>query len=82
MFLSGKVSVGECMNYVRTWSAFSAWHDRFQKSKCEDGGEGDIVDEMFDEMRAAEPDWQNDRAWKAKEIELEWGSGLLLARKT
>ncbi len=73
--------LGECMSYIRTWSAFSAWHDKFQKTKREDGGEGDIVDEMFDEMRSAEPDWQDGGAWKEKEVHLEWGSGMLLARK-
>lgn len=71
----------ECMDYIRTWSAFSAWHDEFQKRKRDDGGEGDIVDEMFDEMRSAEPDWQQDSAWKEKEVEIEWGSALLLARR-
>lgn len=81
MFLSRKMQLGECMNYIRTWSAFSAWYDKFQKTKREDGGEGDIVDEIFDQMRSVEAGWNNDAAWKDREVEIEWGTGLLLARK-
>jgi len=36
---------------------------------------------MFDAMRSEELDWRNEGAWKEKEVEVEWGSGLLLARK-
>lgn len=68
------------MSYIRTWSAFSALYDKYQRTNRDDGGEGDVVDEMFDEMRSAEPDWK-DEGWKQKEVEIEWGSALLLARK-
>lgn len=81
MVLSRKVQLGECMNYIRTWSSFRAWHDIFQKTKREDGREGDIVDEMFDEMRSAEAAWRDDEEWRKKKVEFEWGSALLLARK-
>lgn len=39
------------------------------------------MDEMFESMRSAEPDWRSDEAWQAKEVEIEWGSALLLARR-
>ena len=81
MFLSRRMALGECMNFVRTWCSYSAWQDKFQSKKRGDGGEGDIVDEMFDRMRSAEPDWQMDEAWMEKEVEIEWGSALLLARR-
>ena len=81
MFLSRRMTLGECMNYIRTWSSYSAWQDNFQIKKRVDGGEGDVVDEMFDKMRSAETDWQKDEAWMEKEVEIEWGSGLLLARR-
>ena len=69
------------MDFVRTWSSYSAWQDRFQtKKRCEGGG-GDIVDEMFNKMKFAEVDWQKDEVWMEKEVEIEWGTGLLLARK-
>lgn len=81
MFLSRKMQLGECMDYVRTWSSFSAWQDKHPDQKKRDaGGDGDVVDKMFDEMKSAEPDWQEE-TWKEKEVEIEWGSALLLARK-
>lgn len=69
------------MNFIRTWSSYSAWQDRFQTKKRDDDGDGDVVDEMFDEMRSVESDWQEDEAWMEKEVEIEWGRGLLLARR-
>jgi len=82
MFLSKVMRIDECMNFVRNWSSFSAWYDKFQRTKREAGGDGDVVDEMFDAMVLAEPAWQNDDFWRTKEVEMEWGTGLLLARKT
>ena len=80
MFLSKKITIGDCLKYVRTWSSFSSWQESHgDKISREQGGQGDVVDEMFDMMRDAESDWQND-AWREMEIEMEWGSGLLMAR--
>lgn len=81
MILSRRIALGECMNFVRTWSSYSAWQDKFQAVKRDNGGEGDIVDEMFDKMRSVEVDWQKEEVWMEKEVEIEWGSGLLLARR-
>ena len=81
MFLSRLMALGECMDFIRTWSAYGAWQDTFRKKKRSDGGEGDIVDEMFDKMGSAEQDWPKDEAWMEKKVMVEWGSGLLLARK-
>ncbi|KAK4691751.1 hypothetical protein P7C71_g5317, partial [Lecanoromycetidae sp. Uapishka_2] len=66
---------------LRTWSSFSAWQDEHQKTPRAKGGEGDIVDEMFESMRAVEPEWQGDEVWQEKEVEMEWGSALLLGRR-
>ena len=81
MFLNRRMALGECMKYIRTWSSYSAWQDKFQAKKRSDGGIGDVVDEMFDKMRSVELDWQRDEEWIEKEVEIEWGSGLLLARR-
>ena len=82
MFLNGRISLGWCMDFIRTWSSYGAWQDKFQIKKRGDGGdEGDVVDEIFDMMRSAEPDWRKDGAWMEKEVEVEWGSGILLARR-
>ena len=81
MYLSRRLRLIECMDYIRTWSSFSAWFDKFQRTKRDDGGRGDVVDEMFDAMVVAEPAWKTDNKWREKEVEIEWGSGLLLARR-
>ncbi len=47
-----------------------------------DGGEGDVVDEMFDEMREVEPEWKAaGEGWRDVELENEWGSVILMARR-
>ena len=69
------------MKYIRTWSSFNAWQEVNPTAKSREmGGAGDVVDEMFDRMRSVEPDWQGN-GWKEIEIEVEWPTGLLLARK-
>lgn len=77
------LTLGALEGYGRTFSAFHAWQEAHpdKKSKME-GGSGDIVDEMFDAMREAEPDWQEmGENWRDKTVEVEWGSIVLLARK-
>ena len=82
MFLSKRMSLGDCMRYVRTYSSFHGWQEEHPGRKPrDDGGEGDVVDEVFEEMRKVEPEWQDDETWKDKVVDLEWGSGLLMARR-
>ena len=81
IFLHKRMQIGECMNYVRTWSAFSAWQDAHpNESRKEEGRTGYVVDHLFDAIRAEEPDWQYG-GWRSKEVEIEWASGLLLAKR-
>lgn len=81
-FMARKIKLGECMDYIRTWSAVHAWQESHPEMKSRrEGGKGDILDEMFDEMISKEPDWRQHKPWEEKEVEIEWGSGLLLARK-
>ncbi|KAL8867181.1 MAG: hypothetical protein Q9174_005826 [Haloplaca sp. 1 TL-2023] len=81
LFLGKKCTLGECMNYVRTWSSFHAWQEAHPGSQSrEHGGQGDVIDQMFDQMRSVEPTWQI-LDWKEKEVEVEWPTGLLLARR-
>ena len=82
MFITMKVTLENCINYVRTFSAFHGWQERHPDKKSRDsGGQGDLADQMFDEMREAEPAWQDPEGWKKKEVVLEFGSGLLMARR-
>lgn len=81
MFLHKRLTLRNCMNYIRTWSSFNAWQQVHPTAQSrEAGGRGDVVDEMFDRMRSAEPDWQSN-GWEEIEIEIEWPTGLLLAKK-
>ncbi|KAI9799403.1 MAG: hypothetical protein M1833_004103 [Piccolia ochrophora] len=82
LFLSKKMTLRDCKSYIRTWSAFHAWVEAHPGvKKAEDGGRGDVVDEMFDKMVDAEDDWQQADRWPELEVRVEWGSGLLLARR-
>ncbi|EKG10103.1 Methyltransferase type 11 [Macrophomina phaseolina MS6] len=72
-----KATVGQWKVYLRTWSAWHGWHEAHPGVKArKDGGSGDVIDRMFDEISAAE-------GWNSEdlEVELEWGSGLVLARR-
>ena len=82
MFLSRTMTLHDCMNYIRTWSSFHGWQEKHPESiRREDGGDGDVIDEMLDEMVRSEPKWQGDPKIKGKEVVIEWGTGLLLARR-
>ncbi|KAF2455104.1 S-adenosyl-L-methionine-dependent methyltransferase [Lineolata rhizophorae] len=77
-FLSRRLQIGQVKDYMRTWSAYHGWKEAHPGVKKRgDGGEGDVVDKMFDEMMEVEPDW----AGEEQEIEVEWGTGILLARR-
>ncbi|KAI4118022.1 MAG: hypothetical protein LQ345_001858 [Seirophora villosa] len=81
MFLSKRITLGDCMRYIRTWSSFHAWQEAHPAAQSrQQGGNGDVVDDMFNAMRSEETSWQVG-AWEDKEVEIEWGTGLLLARK-
>jgi len=82
MFLRRKMKLGDCENYVRTWSSFHAWQRQHPHAKRrQEGGEGDVIDEMFERIVASEPRWQTDGDWKDVDVDIEWGSGLILARR-
>ena len=81
LFLAKRMRLGGVMEYVRTFSALNAWMEKHPERKSrEEGGEGDLVDELFDEMRGVEPKWQGE-GWKDVEVDMEWGSGLVMARR-
>ncbi|RDW58162.1 putative trans-aconitate 3-methyltransferase [Coleophoma cylindrospora] len=77
------LSLKQVMGYTRTFSAFHRWREAHAENVArEEGGEGDIVDEMVEEMLRVEPDWMTmGEEWPALEVENEWGSVILLARK-
>ena len=83
LMLERTMTLGQCKGYIRTWSSYHAWREAHPDTRTlGEGGTGDIVDEMFDEMVQVEPDWQlAGSTWEELPVDIEWGSGLLLARK-
>ena len=54
-----KAKLGEIEGYTRTFSSYHNWMAEHNEQKAKkDGGEGDIVDEMFAKMLEAEPAWK------------------------
>ena len=83
LLMEKRLKLGEMEGYVRTFSSYHNWMAGHKGEKAmKDGGGGDIVDEMFEKMIEAEPEWkaQGER-WRDFEVENEWGSVILLARK-
>ncbi|KAF2672616.1 putative Trans-aconitate 3-methyltransferase [Microthyrium microscopicum] len=79
VLMQKRMTLGQSMEYMRTWSSVHAWQEANGNPKArKDGGEGDVVDHMYDDMRAVE-----EGAWKDDdmEVDVEWGSSVVLARK-
>ena len=84
----GKFTMTKCMTvamsmeYVRTWSSYHGWQETHPDRKAKSaGGDGDVVDDLFEEIKEAEPEWGNQGDWQEKEVDLEWGTALVLARR-
>ena len=74
--IPGKMTLKIFDSYGRTWSSYHGWQNAFpEKRSRESGGEGDIIDEMCDALKK-ETGWDDDT-----EFDVEWRSGVLLARK-
>jgi trans-aconitate 3-methyltransferase len=72
-----RMTVAQSMDYVRTFSSFHSWQEAHPQAKSrKQGGNGDLVDELYDEIEDVEG-WKNEDMT----LEMEWGSALILARK-
>jgi SAM-dependent methyltransferase len=77
-FIEKTISVGACKEYVRTWSAYHSWLEAHPEKKARSqGGEGDVVDLMFDEIAEKAEHFREDDNL----VDVEWGSALVMARK-
>jgi SAM-dependent methyltransferase len=77
-----RVTLGESLEYIRTWSAYHRWREAHPGRKMRsEGGDGDVVDDLCDKMLAAEKDWQESPSPLDKEVKIEWTSVIILARK-
>lgn len=80
--MRARMKLGAVEAYVRTASSFHAWQLAHPEKKAlAGGGDGDIVDEMFEAIVDATPQWgQHPDGWREKEVDVEWGTFILLAR--
>jgi hypothetical protein len=83
LLMEKRLKLGEMEGYMRTFSCYHNWMNAHEDVRSrKDGGTGDIVDEMFDRMLEAEPEWKaRGENWRDFEVECEWGSVILLARR-
>jgi hypothetical protein len=77
IFVNKRMTMKQSMDYMRTWSSFHDWEKAHPNDKKRsEGGTGDLIDLMYDDMKEAEG-WTDENM----ELDMEWGSGLLMARK-
>lgn len=89
LFMHAKMKLGEVAEFVRTWSAYHGWQQRWPERtrKVDDGdteNSGDVVDELMEGIRGEEPGLRGEGVeggWREVVVELEWGTGLVLARR-
>lgn len=77
------LNLGGLEGYLRTFSCYQGWRDAHPdvKSRAE-GGRGDIVDMLLDQMIASEPAWKAaGEKWRDIEVDTVWGTYILLARR-
>lgn len=78
LFVHRRLHVGECKEYIRTWSSYHGWQEAHpEQKKRSAGGQGDVIDKMFDEIATSDAEFADEN----REVEVEWGSGLLMARR-
>ncbi|QSZ32553.1 hypothetical protein DSL72_002131 [Monilinia vaccinii-corymbosi] len=84
VLMGGRLRLGELEGYWRTFSAFHEWvRAHPERRRLEVGGDGDVIDEMFLEILEVEPALRGGEGedWRDVEVETEWGTVILLARK-
>jgi trans-aconitate 3-methyltransferase len=75
LLMQRRLKLGEVEGYLRTFSAYHNWVDKNEGVK-------DIGDKMFERMLEVEPEWRvQGEGWRDFEVENEWGSVILMARK-
>ena len=77
-----RMTVAMNMEYVRTWSSYHGWQQAHPDRKAKSaGGGGDVVDELFEEIKEVEPEWKSHGNGQDMEVDVEWGTALMLARR-
>lgn len=83
LWLRNRMRLGGYEAYIRTYSSFNSWRAAYPEKKSRaEGGEGDVVDAMFEEIVGAVPEWKAmGKGWRDVEVECVWGTCLLMARR-
>lgn len=78
-----KLNLGGLEGYLRTFSCYQGWRDAHPEVKSRDeGGQGDVIDMLLDQMIASEPEWKAaGENWRDVEVETVWGTYILMARR-
>lgn len=78
LFMEKRISVGDCKEYVRTWSSYHGWKETHPGMEARSkGGKGDVMDEMFDKIAQTTDHFRDDENM----VDIEWGSALVMARR-
>ncbi|KIW05888.1 uncharacterized protein PV09_03083 [Verruconis gallopava] len=77
LFVEKQMTLAQSMEYIRTFSSFHEWAKQHpDNKKRSEGGQGDLVDWMYDDMKKAEG-WTDENMM----LDIEWGSALVMCRK-
>ena len=72
-------TLGQVEEYIRTWSSVFGWKKEHPDRRSrKEGGDGDVVDEMMEEMRKVEGLGEG---WREVESVIAWGHGVVMARR-
>ncbi|RPA87581.1 S-adenosyl-L-methionine-dependent methyltransferase [Ascobolus immersus RN42] len=82
------MKLNDLENLFRTWSSVHNWRKKFKEAvRKTEGGKGDIVDIMMEDMVREEPNWEYTEeeikscAWADRDIEFTWDSVVLIVQK-
>ncbi|EGX96219.1 S-adenosylmethionine-dependent methyltransferase, putative [Cordyceps militaris CM01] len=78
-----ETTLGGFESYVRTASSYIGWKEAHPERRSRaDGGEGDIVDMLMDEIVASEPAWKEmGENWRDAKVKTVWGSYIVMAKR-
>ncbi|KAI0970688.1 S-adenosyl-L-methionine-dependent methyltransferase [Xylaria arbuscula] len=82
-WLKKRMKLSEVEAYSRTYSCYSSWKDAHPDAKSRaEGGAGDVVDVMWDEMVDSVPEWKaTGEQWRDVEVINDWGTYLIMAKR-
>ncbi|KAE8140399.1 hypothetical protein BDV38DRAFT_269010 [Aspergillus pseudotamarii] len=83
--MSTRQTLRELEALLRTWSCVHEWRIAHPEARAKyEGGSGDIIDSLMEEMIQAEADWRNFAKkgdWQEITVDIETRTILLLARR-